>query len=560
MDESFPFDIEAGPQAPETTDARIPRRDKVVTRYLIDRWDRECPDKVFVKFADDGREWTYRQLREKVIQTAVGLQRMGVRQGEHVLVWLPNSPEALRIFLAISYLGAVYVPINTAYKGSVLEHVVRNSDARLAIVHCELAPRLENIDLARLESAILLGAKVPCASLPTHAYADVLLPESGTLRALERPIEPWHSQSIIYTSGTTGPSKGVLSSYLHIYTNAGPETWTMVSSEDRFMINMPMFHIGGMGVTYTMLVRGASVSFLERFDTASFWDTVRSTGTTATFLLGVMASFLEKQPPKPDDRDHPLRLVFIVPLPGGGEAFSSRFGCDVYTIFNMTEISTPIVSERNPKVRGTCGRKRAGVDVRLVDENDCEVADGQVGEMMIRTDRPWGMNSGYFGNPEATARAWRNGWFHTGDAFRRDADGNYFFVDRMKDAIRRRGENISSFEVEADVLAHPDVREAAAIGVPNELSEEDVLVVVAPVEGRTIDPAGLVEFLRQRQAHFMVPRYVRVLPGLPKTPSAKVLKHELRAEGVTADTWDRERAGVSVKMDRLSRTATAEQT
>jgi len=196
---------------------------------------------------------------------------------------------------------------------------------------------------------------------------------------------------------------------------------------------------------------------------------------------------------------------------------------------------------------------RAGVDVRLVDDNDCEVPLGAIGEMMIRTDRPWGMNSGYYNNPEATAKAWRNGWFHTGDAFRMDADGNFYFVDRIKDAIRRRGENISSFEVEADVGAHPTVREVAAIAVPNEMSEDEVMVVVAPVEGKTIDPVELIEFLRPRMAHFMVPRYVRIVAELPKTPTAKVQKAMLREQAVTADTWDREAAGIRVKGDRFSK-------
>jgi crotonobetaine/carnitine-CoA ligase len=548
-----PFDVLPEPTRPETTDPRIPPRDRVVTRALMERWNRERPDKVFLKFADDGEAWTYRAFRQRVLQTAVGLQRLGVRQGDHVLVWLPNSREHLRVFFALSYLGAVFVPINTAYRGTLLAHVIENSDARLAIVHADLAPRLEGVALAALTDAVVVGEPVACPGLRTHAYADVLLPASGVLEPPARPIEPWDPQSIIYTSGTTGPSKGVLSSYLHIYTNAGPETWPCVTGEDRFLVNMPMFHIGGMGVVFVMFVRGGSVAFAERFDTATFLDTVRATGTTATFLLGVMASFLEKLPPRPDDADTPLRLAFMVPLAGDIAAFSRRFGCAIYTIFNMTEIATPIISEPNPLVRGTCGRKREGVDVRLVDDHDCEVPDGTVGEMIVRTDRPWGMNSGYHKNPEATAAAWRNGWFHTGDSFRRDAEGYYYFVDRKKDAIRRRGENISSFEVEADVLAHPDVREVAAIGVPNEHSEEDVMVVIAPMAGRPIDPGALLEFLRARMAHFMVPRYVRVVDELPKTPSSKVMKAELRRQGVTADTWDRERAGIAVKADRFSR-------
>jgi crotonobetaine/carnitine-CoA ligase len=300
-----------------------------------------------------------------------------------------------------------------------------------------------------------------------------------------------------------------------------------------------------------MLARGGSCVLPERFSTDTFWPLVRETQTTAVFLLGVMATFLLKAPPGPQDRDHKVRKCFIVPLNDGAQEVHERFGVDVYTIFNMTEISSPIVSEPNPQVRGTCGKVRPGVDVRLVDDNDCEVEVGQVGEMIVRTDRPWAMNSGYYKNPEATARAWRNGWFHTGDAFRMDAQGNFFFVDRIKDAIRRRGENISSFEVEAEIVRFPAVREAAAVAVPSDLGEDEVMAIVAPAPGATIDPAALIEFLRDRLAYFMIPRYVRVLPELPKTPSAKVLKADLRRQGITADTWDREQAGIVIRRDRI---------
>jgi crotonobetaine/carnitine-CoA ligase len=553
-----PFDVRPVPAGAPIHDARIPARDRVVTRDLMERWLHECPDKVYIQFADTGEQWTYRELRDKTVQTALGLQQLGVAQGDHVMVWLPNSREHIRVFYALNYLGAVCVPINTAYKGTVLAHVIDNSDARLAIVHTDLLARLQEVPLAALTDVVVVGGEgaVPAVgALNVHGYAQTLLPAGGILQPPARAIEPWDPMAIIYTSGTTGPSKGVLASYLHIFCNAGPETWPFVTGEDRFMVNMPLFHIGGMGVLWVMFVRGGSVSFIERFDTSTFLQTVRATQTTAVFLLGVMASFLDKLAAQPDDADSPLRLAFMVPLAGDIPAFSRRFGCDIYTIFNMTEISTPIISEPNPTVRGTCGRQRAGVDVRLVDDHDCEVPVGTVGEMILRTDRPWGMNSGYYRNPQATAVAWRNGWFHTGDSFRKDADGYYYFVDRKKDAIRRRGENISSFEVEADVQAYADVREVAAIGVPNALSEEDVMVVVAPMEGRSIDPAALLDFLRARMAHFMVPRYVRVLPELPKTPSSKVMKHELRQQGVTADTWDREQAGIQVKADRFSRTS-----
>lgn len=356
----------------------------------------------------------------------------------------------------------------------------------------------------------------------------------------------------MYTSGTTGPSKGVLSSYLHIYCNMGPETWPFITKDDRYMVNMPLFHIGGLGVSFTMLTRGGSIAMLEAFDTKTFWQSIRETETTVVFFLGVMASFVNKLPPQPDDRDNPLRLGFMVPLSEDIDAFSARFGIDIYTIFNMTEISTPIISGPNPTKLGTCGKAREGVEVRLVDGNDCEVPMGQIGEMIVRTDRPWAMNHGYYKNPKATADAWRNGWFHTGDAFRMDEDQNFYFVDRMKDAIRRRGENISSFEVEAEVTAHPDIQEVAAIAVPAELSEDEVMIVVAPAPGKTIDPAALIEFLVPRMAHFMVPRYVRILDELPKTPTAKVQKVDLRAAGVTNDTWDREAHGIRIKREKLA--------
>ena len=549
------FTVADSPTAPETTDPRVPPRDRVVTRDLIDRLAREQPASVFVKYDDTGEEWTYAQFRDLVIQTGIGLQGLGVAQGDHVLVFTPNSREQVRIFFALNYIGAVYVPINTAYKGKLLEHVVNVSDAKLAVVHASLVDRLDGIALHRLEQLLVVGGATPAAPLPCTSYDAALLPASGTLAPLRRPIEPWDPMSIIFTSGTTGPSKGVLSSYLHLFTNAGPETWTFVRSDDRYLINSPMFHIGGMGPMFCMLARGASFAMVDRFDTATYWQSVRNTGCTVAFLLGVMATFLEKLPAQPDDRDNPLRLVLTVPLASNAESFSRRFGVDVYTIFNMTEVSTPIISDPNPTVRGTCGKARPGVEVRLVDDNDCEVPVGKVGEMLVRTDRPWGMNSGYYKNAEATAQAWRNGWFHTGDAFIRDAEGNFFFVDRMKDAIRRRGENISSFEVEAEVTAHPDVSESAAVAVPSDLGEDDVMVIVAPVAGKSVDPAELLEFLRPRMAYFMIPRYVRVLPVLPKTPSNKVLKHELRAEGITPDTWDREAAGIRIKGERFDKTA-----
>lgn len=533
------------------TDPRIPNRDECVLRYLLDRWANERPDQPHVVFAD-GAEWTFAELRDKVRTKAAGLRAMGIEQGEHVAVWLPNGPDALIAFYAINYIGAVFVPFNTAYRGQLLQHVIANSGARVLLVHPDLVPRLSEIDLGRVERLVVTtGIEVPEAPRPIQRFDELAGAADETLE-LARPIEPWDIQSIIYTSGTTGPSKGVLSSYLHMFTNAGPESWPMVDENDRYMCVAPIFHIGGMGPPFVMLARGASVAMIDNFSTEDFWAVAKATQSTVVFLLGVMATFLLKAEPRPDDRDHTVKKAFMVPLTGDAPAFTERFGVDIYTIFNMTEISSPIVSEANPKKIGTCGRVRDGVDVRLVDRNDCEVPIGEIGEMLVRTDRPWAMNSGYNANPEATAEAWRNGWFHTGDAFRRDEDGYFYFVDRVKDAIRRRGENISSFEVEADVCSHPAVREAAAVAVPSEFSEDEVMVIVAPVPGQKLEARQLAEFLIDTMPYFMVPRYIRILDELPKTPSAKVMKADLRKEGVTPDTWDREAAGLRVRREKFS--------
>ena len=264
-----------------------------------------------------------------------------------------------------------------------------------------------------------------------------------------------------------------------------------------------------------------------------------------------MGGFLLKRPPAPDDKDHPLKTCTYVPLNETAPQFHARFGTDIYTHFNMTEISMPIVTGANPTALGSAGRPRPGVDVRIVDENDCELPVDAVGELVVRTDCPWATSHGYAGNPAATAAAWRNGWFHTGDGFRRDAEGNFYFVDRLKDAIRRRGENISSFEVESEVLAFPPIREAAAIAVRSEIAEDEVCAVVAIREGEKFDPAALIAFLRPRMAHFMVPRYVRVVDALPRTPTSKIEKVKLRAEGLTTDTWDREAAGIVIKREKI---------
>jgi len=477
------------------------------------------------------------------------LRALGVKQGERVLAWLPNNADCLRVWFGLNYLGAVFVPINTAYRGSLLEHAIGLSEARLMIAQADLCPRLKDVDRKTVRDIVVLGgAPIRLDGISFHP-ASALESADTNPPPLERPIAPWDMQSIIFTSGTTGPSKGVMSSYVHLHAMAGSAPF--LSGSDRYMINLPMFHSGGVMPVTAMLIHGGSIAMVDSFNTEAFWPTVRKTGITTAILLGVMGGFLLKRPPSPGDKDHPLRTCTYVPLNETAPQFHARFGTDIHTHFNMTEISMPIVSGANPTALGSAGRVRAGVDVRIIDENDCELPVGAVGELVVRADCPWATSHGYAGNPVATAAAWRNGWFHTGDGFRRDAEGNFYFVDRLKDAIRRRGENISSFEVESEVLAYPAIREAAAIAVKSEIAEDEVCAVVSIREGETFDPAALIEFLRPRMAHFMVPRYVRVVEALPRTPTAKIEKVKLRAEGLTADTWDRDAAGIVVKREKI---------
>ena len=532
------------------TDTRIAPPEDCVLRYVLDKQARLRPDKDFIRRVD-GSGIGYREFRDSVERMAAGFAALGVKQDDTVTVWLPNSVEMVRVWCAINWLGATYVPVNVAYRGNVLAHVLANAGSTLIVASVDLLPRLADIDRARLTTAVVFGgqaAPVPGLTLLPQAVLDA---DPATLAPLARPIEPWDVQSIIYTSGTTGRSKGVVSTYFHLHEMSGEQSWPTLDGDDCFLMYLPLFHVGGTVPVVGCMNRGGTVCVAGDFSTDTFWPTVRATRATYTVFLGVMSTFIAKAPASPDDRDHTLRKAMMIPLPDDWRVFAERFGLTVWTLFNMTELNVPIVSVANPQVQGTCGRVRKGVQCRIVDANDCEVPVGQVGELMLRTEAPWALNSGYFKDPDATARAWRNGWFHTGDAFRCDADGNHFFVDRIKDAIRRRGENISSFEVELEIIAHPSVRECAVVAVPNESSEDDVLAIVAPAPGATLDPAELLEFLRPRLAHFMLPRYVRVMADLPRTPTQKVEKYLLRNTGITPDTWDREKAGVRVSREKI---------
>lgn len=509
-----------------------------VVRYRLDVLAEENPDFEFAVFPD-GPTLTYSRLLDRARSIGSALRKAGISQGDRVVVMLGNTRLSVEVLVSVNYIGAVAVPINPALRGNLLTHVLENCTAKVAIVDEDIIPTFLASEPS--ERMLIFSSAVAPAVVAENVRSieDFLADPDAGLLELDRPIEPWDDQSIIYTSGTTGKSKGVLSSYMHSYVSMCPETWTSTKPGDRHLLHMPVYHIGGAFMVWTALRVGSSIAVVPAFKTDLFWPWVREMKVTVAFLLGAMATFLMKAEPRADDGVHGLDHVFIVPVGHSAAAFRDRFKVDVYTLFNMTEISTPLFSAKNPGKPAVCGRPREGVEVRLVGHDDVDVPDGTPGELVVRANSKWAMNHGYNGNPEATAEAWRNGWFHTGDVFVRDREGDYFFVDRLKDAIRRRGENISSYELESEILAHPRVKEAAAIGVPSDVSEDEILVCVAPIEGQLITPEEIIEHLRPRVPPYMIPRYVRVVPDLPKTPTQKVQKHLLKADGILGAVWDR---------------------
>jgi crotonobetaine/carnitine-CoA ligase len=536
---------------PTTTVPKRPTAEETVVRHLVDQHARDRADEVFALF-EDGARWTFSELKTQVVTAAAFLADQGVLQGDVVAVWMPNGPDALRTMLAINYLGAVCAPLGLASRGGFLEHILNNSEAWLMVVDSRLMERLAEVRARFLRKLVVVRTGSDPAPAPDGFEIVEQAPDTGApiaLPALARPIQPWDNQFVLYTSGTTGPSKGVLVSYMQRHAHAFSARH--ISAADRRLIHAPLSHTGGIGNIYGMLARGGSIALVESFKTDRFWNDVRRFGITTTSLLGVTLPYLLQQPESAQDRSHPLKTIQIAPVDESAAAFFERFGVDVFGVYNMTEISAPFHGEPNPRVRGLCGRPRPGVEARVVDENDLPLEDGQVGELVIRSAEPWTLMNGYLREPQATAEVWRNGWFHTGDAFRRTAKGDFIFADRLKDAVRRRGENISSFEVESEIARHPQVREVAVVAARSELSEDEVLAVVSPVAGGSVAPEALIEFLRSRLPYFMIPRYIRVMQALPRTATQKIVKHQLRAEGVTVDTWDREKAGVVVKRDRL---------
>lgn len=516
-------------------------------------WHAErTPDKIFAAFPEFS--WTWRETLDLARSVANGLRDIGVRPGDYVASWLPNGPEALLALFGVNLAGATQVPMNVAYRGRLLEHALSLSQAEVLIVHTELVEHLEGLELSKLRLLIVVGGgedAAPEGGCERRSWRDLEAASSAPLPPECRRL-PSDDMVVIFTSGTTGPSKGVRCSYLH---HASYAEWFSVGDlgpDDRSLILLPLFHVGGTGWVFWALTVGASLAVPHRFDTHSFWGDVEHLGATTCTMVGAMANFLLQEPARPGDAGSPLRIALATPWMNSWPDFAQRFGVELWAGFGMSEVPGPLRANIGEKLTGLGRETSAEWEIRVVDEFDMEVPDGTAGQMVVRHRRPWVITHGYLGMPEATADAWRNGWFHTGDIVSRRPDGTFTYVDRNKDSIRRRGENISSLEVELEVIAHPDVLDAAAVAVSSENSEDEVMVFAQLCDGARLSGEQLIAFLVPRMPHYMVPRYVEFVTDLPRTPTGKVRKVELRRQGVGDATWDREQAGIKLKAQRLS--------
>ena len=477
-------------------------------------------------------------------RVAAGFRALGLVPGDRVCVVMPASPESLQAWFGLAKAGLVEVPLNPGGGSHLLRYCIEQSGARVVLCDAEREALVRELlrGLGTVRHLVVVGG-TPDAAAPVHAVAfDELMAHSADP---EQEVDPASAAVILYTSGTTGPPKGVLLSHRANVNLARHTTGLLGYTEaDRLYSVFPLYHSNARYCSVMAAIDvGADLVMHRKFSATRFWDICREHGITAFNYQGAMMSILHKQPVRADDAQNPVRIGFGAPCPPEIFAdFERRFGLRLTEIYGSTEVS--IVTDMPPARRkiGTAGRESANYEVAVVDGGDEPVADGGTGEIVVRPKKPGWMFDGYHGQPEATAEAWRNLWFHTGDRGHLDADGFLTFVDRVKDSIRRRGENISSWEIERVIGGHPDIAQVAAFGVPSTLSEEEVMVAVVPREGKILDPAELLEHCEGELTSFARPRFVRFVPALPMTPSQRVEKYRLRAEGITQDTWDSEAA------------------
>ncbi len=506
-----------------------------------------APEQVALVFG--GVEITYRELDDRVSALASALMSLGLKQGDAVSVFLSNRPEFLVAMFGIGRAGLRYVPVNTAFKGPFLEYALDHSGSRAIITESRLGAPIADLD--PLPSGVThvlyldgVPENGPAGDVATHDWDELL---SKTPVRTEFPVVlPGDVSGISYTSGTTGRSKGALGPALQGLVMAREVAVAMgTTTRDRLYTCLPLFHGAATVATCLHAVyAGATICLSPRFSATKFWDEIRESGATEFNALGSIIPMLLAQPPSPRDREHKVERAFAAPAPPEVlYRFEARFGIHIIEGYGSTETKNVTYNPREGRKVGSIGKPTASTILEIHDERGVQLLPGEVGEIVYRPRMANIMFKGYHRDPEATLAGMSGMWWHTGDLGYVDHDGFFYFVDRKKDAMRRRGENISSQEVEAALMLFPGIHEAAAVAVHSELGEDEVMAVVEVADADSFDLQALFAHCDKTMPHFMVPRYFRIA-ALPRTPTGKIRKVALREEGLTTETWDAHAAGL----------------
>jgi carnitine-CoA ligase len=518
----------------------------------------DSPDQPFITTEGEGTQ-SFAQCRVSASSMSGALYAAGVRAGQCVAVMSPNCRTAIHAWMGANMLGAVDVMINTGYRGRPLEHALNFVKAEVLLVEERFLPVLRESE-ARFEHLrkVIHFRLAEAAELPRPVgFSRVELLELDSLprELVNIQEEPTFASlaSIIFTSGTSGPAKGVMMPHAQAYSLALQTVRGLrLTERDTLYGFHPMFHTAGKFISvYAALLSGAHVVLDRQFRADRWLSRIRECGATATLAHGAMLEMVHAMPELPDDANNPLERMMASPFPRRiASDFERRFGVRGVEVWGMTEVNNPCWCPLDEPLRsGSCGKLNSDwAEMRVVNpETDVEVPVGQLGEFVVRPTRPWTMMQGYIGMPAETLQAWRNLWFHTGDAGYVDSDGWYHFVDRLGDRIRRRAENISSYEIESAAAMHPAVLECAAVGVPSGYeSDDDIKLFVVPRPHVALAASDMLEHLVRLLPHYMVPRYIETVAALPRTPTNKVRKAELRSGAVAGDCWDRKAAGLSL--------------
>jgi crotonobetaine/carnitine-CoA ligase len=511
-------------------------------RSSAERWG----DRPFLQFQDEIQ--TFAEADARANRTANGLAALGAGKDNKIAIMAMNSAGFIDAWLGAARTGAVYVPINTDYKGDILRYQLGKADVTHIVIDPPFLDRLAAVatDLPKLRHVILT---TPSSDAPRELRPGVSITTlAEVMSASDRDpgidLVPSDPLAISFTSGTTGPSKGVLASHAHVITFA--RDWCMstdYTEAQSIYTCMPLFHAvaSWLGVV-PAIINGGRIAIVPRFSASGFWDDVRRYKADVAHGIFSMVPILLKQPPRPDDADQPARRFYFAKV---NDEFERRFNCRIVEVYGATE--TGIVTVNPPggeRRKDSCGKPNTDTfDVMIANERDEPVAVGEVGEILVRPKRPYAMLSAYYNNLEATLEAYRNFWFHTGDNARADADNYYYFVDRKKDSIRRRGENISSSEVEATLNRHPAILECAVIAAASELGEDEVQAVVVLREGVAATADELWAFCDEHMPRFWAPRFIEFRDEMPKTPSQKIQKYLLRAGDGRGRIFERPTSG-----------------